>query len=583
MSATENCEKLISKLSVFTENARQRFAQGLVIEEDTKGLVAECCDVFAGLCVAEEDAVNRHMKQRMQDGMKLLYYVEQGVCANRIVKNMLASDAETSTVEISPEDLAAGLAVFCKMDLEYDVNKFQSLLLFLLNSLQMRGYKRYGLDCYEQLTTDGGHNTCAWRLVCSIRDFVYTAARKETNFDQWLNLTQNKNNAASAADYLVSCRDVQFASLKKDRGVFAFNNGIYMAHTDTFVQFGEGIPSPRPVACKYFDAPFDASFGAVADWFAIPTPHFQSILDFQEFDEGVCRWMYVMIGRLMYKLGDRDRWQVIPYLKGQASSGKSTILLRVCRNLYDRSDVGVLSNNIEKKFGIGAFHDKFVFVAPEIKSDLQMEQAEFQSMVSGEDMSVCIKYQTAQAVEWSVPGIFAGNEVPAWVDNSGSITRRIVLFDFQKRVDNGDMNLGKKLEAEMPNLIQKCNKAYLSAVQTCASDNVWKHLPPYFHSTREELGESTNVLEHFLKSNALRFGSELYVPWNDFLGAFQAHVRSHNFKCVHNFTKDYYSSAFIRYAIRKSNKESRPYRGGVHARVWLDGADLAENEAMGQF
>ena len=108
--------------------------------------------------------------------------------------------------------------------------------------------------------------------------------------------------------------------------------------------------------------------------------------------------------------------QVIPYLKGQASSGKSTILLRVCRTLYDKADVGVLSNNIEKKFGIGAFSEKFLFVAPEIKADLQMEQAEFQSMVSGEDMSICVKYQTAHTAEWKVPGIMAGERwTPSWI------------------------------------------------------------------------------------------------------------------------------------------------------------------------
>lgn len=231
-----------------------------------------------------------------------------------------------------------------------------------------------------------------------------------------------------------------------------------------------------------------------------------------------------------------------------------------------------------QKFGIGAFSEKYVFVAPEIKSDLQMEQAEFQSMVSGEDMSVCVKYQMAHTKEWRVPGIMAGNEVPGWVDNSGSITRRIVLFEFVKRVDNGDMDLGKKLESEMAALLKKCNKAYLWAVKNYARDNVWKHLPTYFHSTREELSENTNVLEHFLKSSQVKFGAENYMPWNDFLSAFQNHVRAHNFRHTGNFTKDFYASAFMRYSLRKSQKESRAYRGSIYTRVWLEGADLADGD-----
>ena len=79
---------------------------------------------------------------------------------------------------------------------------------------------------------------------------------------------------------------------------------------------------------------------------------------------------------------------MIPYLKGAASSGKSTLLTRVCRSLYEPADVGVLSNNVERKFGLSALYDKLIFIGPEIKSDIALEQAEFQSMVSGETVQV---------------------------------------------------------------------------------------------------------------------------------------------------------------------------------------------------
>jgi len=79
---------------------------------------------------------------------------------------------------------------------------------------------------------------------------------------------------------------------------------------------------------------------------------------------------------------------VLPFLKGAASSGKSTILTRVCRGLYEPADVGTLSNNIERKFGLSALAEKLIFIGPEIKSDIALEQAEFQSIVSGETVQV---------------------------------------------------------------------------------------------------------------------------------------------------------------------------------------------------
>ena len=108
--------------------------------------------------------------------------------------------------------------------------------------------------------------------------------------------------------------------------------------------------------------------------------------------EDVSRWMYAMVGRLIYEVGEKDGWQVVPFLKGAASSGKSTILTRVCRGLYEPADVGTLSNNIERKFGLSALADKLIFIGPEIKSDIALEQAEFQSIVSGESVQVTFSH-----------------------------------------------------------------------------------------------------------------------------------------------------------------------------------------------
>ena len=95
-----------------------------------------------------------------------------------------------------------------------------------------------------------------------------------------------------------------------------------------------------------------------------------------------------------------------------------------------RMMIKTLSNNVEKKFGLSSIHDALMFIAPEIKGDLQLEQAEFQSIVSGEEVSIAVKCETAKNFVWKVPGILGGNEVPQWKDKSGSIlaTSRYVSF-----------------------------------------------------------------------------------------------------------------------------------------------------------
>ena len=92
------------------------------------------------------------------------------------------------------------------------------------------------------------------------------------------------------------------------------------------------------------------------------------LFDYQEFSPEVCRWLYVFIGRLFFNLGELDNWQVALFLEGVAGSGKSTIT-KLVKKFYETCDVGVLSNNIEKTFGLSSLKDKLLFLAPEIKND----------------------------------------------------------------------------------------------------------------------------------------------------------------------------------------------------------------------
>lgn len=392
----------------------------------------------------------------------------------------------------------------------------QKLLLHLLDTAMEKRYRKSGGHVYEPIIVDG-YETHAWRQVCDLKEFVYSSAKKEMQWEQWSDLTASGNNAKLAVEFLTNCKDDQFPFLKKDRTVFAFRNGVYMASEDHFHRFGTSGPlADTVVAAKYFDAEFDA-YEDMPSWSDIPTPHIQQIMDYQQWPPEVCKWMFVMQGRLMYNLGAKDEWQVAPFLLGAAASGKSTLSLKVSKEFYEHADVGVMSNNIEKQFGISAFHDKFLVCSPEVKGDLKIDQADLQSMISGESTQVSVKHKTAFTLDkWTVPCIFAGNEVPNFVDNAGSIHRRFLVFAFNKMVTNGDMRLGDKLKTELPAILVKCNRAYLEAVRDHGSKNIWTVLPPYFHNTRNELAQAVNSVEAFLASDGVVKGPDLACPLAEF-------------------------------------------------------------------
>lgn len=495
----------------------------------------------------------------------------------REYNNMVAYDPHTMPV-------LPGVAIFQPFDMA-ETKDFHKLLLHMLSMAKQKHYRKFNGDCYTEKYTSDGLYTYAWERKCSIKEFVYECTTKELYFDMWKYLTQQRGNAAGVVEYLTHCKDYEFPDLVRDRHIFSFKNGVYIASwngiRDTFWSFdGDKCLPKTVVACKHFDMPFD-NFDGVAEWYDIPTPYMQSIMDYQGFDPDVSSWMYILMGRLIYEVGEMDGWQVIPFLKGAAGSGKSTITLKVCSRFYEKADVGILSNNIERKFGISAFCDKYLFVAPEIKSDLQMEQAEFQSIVSGEDIQINMKFQKASSAEWKVPGILAGNEVPNWADNMGSISRRCVVFDFVKNVQDGDMELAKKLDLEMPAILKKCNKAYLEAAAMYGKKNIWKILPEYFCQTRADLEEAVNSMEHFLGSGKIIYGRDLYCKYDEFIQAYKLHVDENNFP-KRQVTKDFLRTPLAKKGIMVRHENLvYPLGSGREPQQtsWVFGADFANRGA----
>ena len=254
--------------------------------------------------------------------LSALYYVNHALSASTVAWRILAAGPDPSKKH--DEDLAAGIARFSAPDPE-ETNRVQQLLLYLLNTAQVRGYRRRHGEMYRRVrpSNQANHDTHAWERVCDMRDFVYETTRKEVNYDMWLNMTCMRTNVQAAVDHLTSCHDVQLPELIRDRHVFSFSDGVYLAAEDRFVRYGTPGHAALPtelVAAKYFALPFDPAARPDGedgeedgDWYErTPTPHVQSILDRQDMTTEVCRWMYAMIGRLIYEVGELDGWQVKP-------------------------------------------------------------------------------------------------------------------------------------------------------------------------------------------------------------------------------------------------------------------------------
>jgi len=406
---------------------------------------------------------------------------------------------------------------------------FQKLLLFLLDICMENRYRKQGDSLFEPLVIDG-RRTYAWKRIGTIKNFIFEQCRKESEFDAFLQLTSSNRIWKQMEEHLQACADHQLPNLVKNRHFFSFRNGIYSAMDDRFYTYNEAYSmiSDTIVSSKYFDVDIQLDINE-CDWGDIQTPVLDSVMTYQGFEGPTLQWFYIMIGRMLYSVSEMDNWQVFPYLLGLAGTGKSTIIHDVVAKLYSPEDVGILSNNTEKTFGLAAIYDKLLFVAGEVKRDLALEQSEFQSLVSGESMAINEKYKTAFAVHWTVPGMMAGNELPSFSDNAGSIARRLIVFRFDKKVQRGDTKLGQKIATEMGRILIKANKTYLEAARSFGTRDVWDMVPRQFIESRDRSMASLSLLDSYMRQACIKIGPDFYMTKNAFLSSVRAFASESGF------------------------------------------------------
>jgi hypothetical protein len=448
-----------------------------------------------------------------------------------------------------------------------DAKEFTRVIIYLVQVAVQRGYRRYRDGVYEQHVTPEGHPTSYWKRVCSMTQFIFEHTSHYSGGSKIFNTVANRTirGVGDLEKYLIAYYDPEFPFVFIDRHVFSFRNGIYFCATRTFRPYTDGLmdwgvdskvstrhdigrenlnrkrgifggPHVTNASANYFDVNFvDYTDRVIADkdaWFNIPTPTFDKLLDDQKIPIEAKKVVYGLIGRTFYEVGELDDWQIILWFLGRAGTGKSTIC-KIPSLFYQPDDVAVISNNIEEQFGLGSVYDKLVFIAPEVKKDFRLNQAEFQSMVSGEKMSIARKFKDAAGVMFKVPGIVAGNAMPGWMDNSDSLGRRIALLMCMIPVGKVDGSISAKLASEVAALLFKFNLAYHMMLEDYGSDGVWDCLPSYFKTTRNELKAKTQPMYHFLKRcEHLQWGTDLYIPLEQFKNYYNNYVKQNNLKRV---------------------------------------------------
>lgn len=255
--------------------------------------------------------------------------------------------------------------------------------------------------------------------------------------------------------------------------------------------------------------------------------------------------------------------------------------MNILQTWYDEEDVGIISNNIDTKYGIKPHANKMMVLAPEISENFKMEQTDWQLLVEGGRNTYAEKYKSDETIEWKLHITMGGNKIMRYKNNSESVSRRTAVVNFWKKVVNTDTELDKKLKKEMPIIMKLCISGYYHAINKYGKKGIWNILPKYFHENKDEMEQTTNTLVNFLKSGKVVFDKKLYVPMKIFQQAFNEHCRENNLP-REQFTKDFYGAIFINNNIKivASGTHEYPQNSGIVLKrtTFLKGIDIPSDD-----
>ena len=482
-----------------------------------------------------------------------------------------------------------------------DPNVLQQFYVYAMKQIIRYGYGRYADNLMRRIVTQNGLLTNAWVKQCSISDFVKDlTSHADACVLKWS--TTSAGILEQVVKLLCQNRESWIPWIKPDRHAFAFRNGCYIANKEMFVPFVAGVASKMPdgnggtcelpTACKFHDYDVNPAWLTLPDPYDIPTPISDMLMDTQMLSQGVKRCYYAMLGRAQYDIGECDNWQVVLYVKGQAGTGKSS-LLEFVQSWYNTEDVATLSNNIEATFGASMLVGKFVVVGDDLGENFSLDQMLFQKMISGNDVSLPKKNTNSVNVKWKIPLLLSGNVIPDYTDNGGgSYARRMFIVSYTHAVISQDTEIPNKLAQETAAAIIKCNRLYRNMVRRLKADSekkigFWESVPEDFKLEKLNVMQSSNPLIHFLNSGKIVIPNlpkaQTYMPLSQFREAFMAHCQENNFKKP-RWNKLTYEGPFTAMNIvvdRVARRRKYPRPNGPElAETWILGCDLASTNTL---
>lgn len=516
-------------------------------------------------------------------GMKMSFDI---LVSNRLLQKGVDKSMKAMLEEMNP------LTFFQEKDTR-KMKKHQQLLFYYYHIAFIQNLRKDKECLYKPRYNNQNEFVYSYEYVSEMSDFVFQGLFPIEQNHYWFDcLTERGGTAKMCVDMLTNLKSEWLPDLERNHDIHAFQNGLFVLSLNSFFFFKKlpnrnwvGQLSGNLTAIKYHDMIFDedgmnADMEAQRDrtYMSIFLESVHGVLAYQQFEMEERLWIFCLLGRMLHKVNEYDNWSVFIYFLGLAGTGKST-LLRLVASLLESRDIGYLNNSLQKTFSLDGIHDKLMYLALDIDETFQLDQVTWQSMVSGEEVSVTRKFKQPITLIWKSHGGFAGNKLPGWTDNAGSLSRRLIVIEFLIPVSKSDPNLYERCLAASDRFLKVINSAYMHMAKKYNNRGIKEVLPPKFKKSEEKALLELNLLLAMMKDSCdldPEPEKKTYITtMKNFTKAYKNFCKRSSLK-PKTMNYNYYSGVFSKYQIKvNSNPELNDPYGQKEA--YIIGLKLKDN------
>lgn len=496
-----------------------------------------------------------------------IYSSQRLVCAARLIQAAQSPSMLQTLEKFDP------LSKFLPADQGKPMKPRQYFLYFLFHKALEKGY-RIDKDkgtLFQPYYLDGQF-TYSYKKLGDVETFVRESVFPICQHDVFHRFMMDGGGASYFIDQIKTIKNEYIPYLVRNRHLHAFTDGVYHSKSNIFYRFErkdgyhhvDELPTKDCIALKFHDIPFReeqmeeemvANPKRLRNFMGIQMPNTSQILLSQEFKASEQVYIYGFIGRLLYEVKEMDNWGCVMFSLGIGGTGKSS-LLRLAATFWHSEDIGMFGNIGQEMFPLEHIYDRLVYFGLDVDNHFSLDQATFQSMTVGEEVTINRKFQKPETIIWKIPGTFAGNKMPGkWKDQGGNLYRRLLIIEFLRYIENTDPQLFDRCLLERNKFLKVIVESYHYLVAKFGHESIDAQLPDKFKDSKRKALRELNSLNCFVDEQC-DFEPEkhdeskktYFVSFGTFKKEFAKFCKENNHP-PSNFEYGVYSQIFAKYQI----------------------------------